>query len=308
MSNQTTIITYKEAKSQINTLGISLFMYIATMAVVRYAFVFREDIFPADINIFLINIILYGGFLAVTLFSLLPFFVSSKLLSLKMREYYKKVKINNGTLLAYICIGIAIQLTVTSILTLIGLVPSNNIYPQEFIGIFTSKEAIIINVLYFVLMVVVKPVCDEYVFRGVIQRKLGHFSRSFGVIASAFLYAIAQTSIADFVPAFFLGAFLSMICLKYHSVKPAMKIQMGIALFFILMSYVPNSLYLVVIGVIVTVYIIVAFALFNRLIRLPNLTLRAFDKDLWIMMLSSSSIVLCIIIQIANYIITQIMR
>ena len=57
MSNQTTVITYKEAKSQINTLGISLFIYIATMAVVRYAFVFRDKIFNEDINIFLINII-----------------------------------------------------------------------------------------------------------------------------------------------------------------------------------------------------------------------------------------------------------
>ena len=128
MSNQTTVITYKEAKSQINTLGISLFIYIATMAVVRYAFVFRDKIFNEDINIFLINIILYGGFVLVTIFSLLPFFVSSKILNLKMRDYYHKVKIPFGTMLAYICLGIAIQLTVSSILVIVGLVPSNNIH------------------------------------------------------------------------------------------------------------------------------------------------------------------------------------
>ncbi len=308
MSNQTTVITYKEAKSQINTLGISLFIYIATMAVVRYAFVFRDKIFNEDINIFLINIILYGGFVLVTIFSLLPFFVSSKILNLKMRDYYQKVKIPFGTWLAYICLGIAIQLTVSSILVVVGLVPSNNIYPQEFIGIFSSVEAIIINILYIVLMVIIKPICDEYVFRGIIQRKLGHFSRSFGVIASAFLYALAQLSLADFIPAFFLGIFLSMICLKYHSIKPAMKIQVGIALFFILMSFIPNNFYIASIAIIVIIYIIVAFVLFNRVIKFPNLSHRAFDKDLWVMMLTSSSIVLCIIIQVINYVVTQILR
>ncbi|MCI5773356.1 MAG: CPBP family intramembrane metalloprotease [Erysipelotrichaceae bacterium] len=308
MSNETTVITYKQAKSQINTLGISLFMYIVMMTVVRYAFILRDELFPAGINIFMINVILYGGFLGVTIFSLLPFLISSKVLNLKLKDYFKPTKIKIGTFISYVCIGIAIQLTVSSILTLVGLVPSNNIYPQEFIGVFTSQEAIIINVVYFILMVIVKPICDEIVFRGVIQRKLGHFSRSFGVIASAFLYGLAQTSFADFLPAFFLGMFLSMLCLKYHSVKPAMKVQIGIALFFILINYIPSQFYTIVLGIIVMVYIIVTFGLFNRLIKLPNLSSRAFEKDLWVMMLSSFSITLCMVIQAASYIVTWIMR
>lgn len=307
------IITYKEAKSQINTLGISLFIYIIVLCVLNNAFIFKTDIFNdllgltvTDNQMYSIMYLIY--IILMLLISFVPFTFSAKILSFNPKDYYRKVRVPLGTLICLICLGVGLQLIVTSLLTLFGLNANDFIYNLKDLGKFYSVESIIVNVTYILSFVIVKPICEEYVFRGIIQRKLGHFSRNFGVFASAFLYALVQSSFADFLPSFCLGLFMGLICLKYHSIRPCIKVQIGISTFYLLASYIPDKFYYVVFAIVVAIFIIDTFTLYSKVVKFPKISSRAFDKDLWMMMLSSYSVIVCIIIQVLDFILVEFLR
>lgn len=310
MTNKHNQISYQEAKSQINTLGISMFIYIIILIAIRYGLIFIESII--DVNQYPVMIVSFIGMgiyvLAYFLVSFIPFKASAVLLELDTKDYRKKRKISISKLIAFICIGIGIELIITSVISIFGLhnlsIPVLNSALMD----YRTYDRIAYNIFYIVFILIIKPYMDEYVFRGIIQRQLGHYSRSFGVVASALLYAIAQPTINEALPCFFLGFYLSLISIKYHSIKPTIAIQRGIILFYLISNLIPNKFFFIVIALVIIVYVIAALSLFNNVLRIPFITLKAFNKDLWTMFLSSFSIIICFVIQIANFIIYELLR
>ena len=123
---------------------------------------------------------------------------------------------------------------------------------------------------------------------------------------------VAEVEIAEMineaVPCFFLGFYLSLISIKYHSIKPTIAIVRGIVLFYLVSIFIPKDFFFVIIALVIIVYIVSALSLFNNVLRIPFITIKAFNAQLWTMFLSSSSIIICIIIQIVNFIIYELLR
>ncbi|MCI7221822.1 MAG: CPBP family glutamic-type intramembrane protease [Firmicutes bacterium] len=310
MSQKNNQITYQEAKAQINTLGISMFMYIIVLIAIRYGLIFINLI--VDTSQYPVMIVSFAAMglyiLSYFLVSFIPFKASAIILELDTKDYNKKRKISITKLLAFICIGIGIELIATSVISIFGLkslsIPILNTALMD----YRTYDRIAYNILYIIFILIIKPYIDEYVFRGIIQRQLGHYSRSFGVVASALLYALAQPTINEAVPCFFLGFYLSLISIKYHSIKPTIAIVRGIVLFYLVSIFIPKDFFFVIIALVIIVYIVSALSLFNNVLRIPFITIKAFNAQLWTMFLSSSSIIICIIIQIVNFIIYELLR
>ena len=299
------IITRKQAKRQINTLGYSLAIYIVLSILLWYGTPFLEVYFPsvfmnADPELVML------GFTAVMMLFLLyvPFRITSRHLDLNIRDYLKKPALTADRLLMLCAMGAAISLAVTGISSYLHILLHMHSLSYSFYGNFSTPYNIGLNVLCFIVIVLIKPWCDEQIFRGIIQRQLGHYGRYFGVLASSFLYAIAQPNLSEALPAFFLGWYLAILTLRYHSVRPAVSVHIFTAALSWLITVLPDSLVLVPTVIVILIYVAAAFALLQRIISLNIIVHFEWDSRLWKILLTSSSVILCILLFIISIILS----
>ena len=206
------VITTRQAKKQIGFFGKSLALYILLFMALSYGTELLQNFNPSifmgmDPQAFSLAV----SMILMLFITMVPFRRSAQKLHLNIHDYLKDPNLRGDRIFALVCIGIGIDLIMTSVSTLFYFLFPTNMAEYSFLGNFSTRDAIIENILYFMMFVIVKPICDEYIFRGVIQRQLGHYGRYFGVLGSAVLYAIAQVNIAQAFPAFFVGWYLSLI-------------------------------------------------------------------------------------------------
>lgn len=290
------VITKRQAKKQINIIGIALIIYmIANLAVwyLSYYFIdFKPEIFMGydpDLVCMLVDMIT-NAFLAAIVFG-----ITASRLRLDLRDYMHSPRIRFGKRVALICMGIGLSLVVTAIPTIFYFMVHSSPSYYTFIGVFTTKNNILKNIVYFILMVLVEPICDEIIFRGIVQRQFGHYNRFLGVFISAILYAITRTSITEALSSLFVGIYLAAITLRYHSIKPAVTVHIFIALFSWMLNVMPQTLILIPTTLIVIIYAITGIAIFTRTIDFSTIHSLG-PLRLWKMTFTSPAIILSLLL------------
>ena len=299
-------ITTRQAKNQVNTFGLSLFIYICLIQTVWHGAVilnrFRPDFF-GDADPILVMMLFNGLMMLFTAFVL--FRISAKQLRLRMRDYLHKVPMPVSRKFILLILGIAIYVLTGFVATIFPILRQDVTSAYSFVGDFSSVPLIINNAVYFILFVCIKPLCDEYIFRGIIQRQLGHYSRYFGVLASAVLYALAQPTIADAVIAFFLGWYLAIISLRYHSIRPSLQIHTGIVFFSWIMSVIPQRFTWISATMIMVVFLGTGFVLIGRRVNTDLLRLSSGEEKLWKIVFTSFTVIMCIAVFLIGIILSM---
>jgi len=299
--NTPVVITTKQAKNQINHFGRSLVLYIAVFMAVNYGVPFIASHYPAVLNGIDVDLLrLCLSIILMIVITVIPFNISAHALDLNISEYLKNPRLRADRVVALICIGIGLNLVVTSISTLFYFFFHTQSISYSFLGSFRTTDQIIKNILYLLHFVLIKPVCDEYIFRGIIQRQLGHYGRYFGVLGSAALYAISQPNLVDAVPAFFVGWYLSLITLRYHSIRPSVQVHIALCLFLWALDVIPgNYLWLITVFIIV-IYILAGLFLFQKRVDTGLVRYGATEWKLWRILLTSGSIIVCMVLFAIN--------
>ena len=303
--NRPQVITTKQAKHQVNILGGSLVLYILLNLLLWHGVGLLYD--RLNITFFDIDpeiLCMAAAMVLMVIITFVFFSISATRLHLPIRDYLKPTGMDFLHKTALVCIGIAITVLTTYTGSFLNFLlhPASSAF--AFVGHFTTPENILKNGLYFALFVLLKPVCDEYIFRGIIQRQLGHYNRFFGVLASSLLYAIAQPSLPDAIPAFFTGWYLALLTLRYHSIQPAIKTHLLISLFLWVISIIPDEYVLIPIIVITLVYIVTLLFMVGNAVNYRIAFMRMPEKKLWKIVFTSSTIVICIILFIAENILS----
>lgn len=305
MSTTQQVITTRQAKHQVNILGFPLILYILLNLLLWHGTGIVSRFYDvASLGIDPEIICMATGIVFSLLIAFGAFSISAARLRLPIRDYLHPTGMDLIHRTALICIGIAIMVLTTYTGSFLKFLmhPAGNAY--AFVGHFTTETNIIKNILYFVLFILVRPICDEYIFRGIIQRQLGHYSRFFGVIASSLLYAIAQPSLSDAIPSFFLGWYLALLTLRYHSVRPAFVIHFAVSLFFWVLAIIPQEYVLIPIIVITLDYIVTLLFLIGNTVNYRIAFMRFPEKKLWKIVFTSSTAVICILLFIAENILS----
>jgi membrane protease YdiL (CAAX protease family) len=86
-------------------------------------------------------------------------------------------------------------------------------------GISFEYTGFISEVLIFITVVLVGPVLEELVFRGVICRALTRFGKGFAVVASSLLFALMHLNMTQAVPVFGFALVLGYVYLKTDSLQ-----------------------------------------------------------------------------------------
>ncbi|MGN1416861.1 MAG: lysostaphin resistance A-like protein [Oscillospiraceae bacterium] len=77
------------------------------------------------------------------------------------------------------------------------------------------------NVLLFIYMVILGPVTEELVFRGMALKNFSAVSRRFGIIMSSIAFGLFHGNVLQFITGFALGMFFSYIDIKANSIVPS---------------------------------------------------------------------------------------
>ena len=291
-------ITRKQAKKQMSTIVFPLFLYSVCTLLLQYI----PKYFETRIINLIGNIDLQMSVMILTiavsiLIAVIPVRISAAMLDLDIHAYLKKPdRLNIVRKFALVCIGISIWFGISALASGFRILLHSSAVSYNFLGHFTTKANILRNAVYILCFIIIKPVTEEYIFRAVAQRQFGHYSRFFGVMASSFLYALVQPSIADALCAFAFGWYLALITLRYHSIRPAVMIHISAALFSWFITVLPESWILLPTAMIVAVYGISISVLVTGAVKLNIVHPTGNEGMLWGLLLKVFPVILCIII------------
>lgn len=157
----------------------------------------------------------------VILISLVFVIITARLLGIRV---LKSVKISRKNirigLIAY-PVGLLINTiftTIISVITKFFSVNGTTIPTADFSVDKTNFYAIILTILY---LVVVAPVSEEIVFRGLTLKALSPFGRKNAIILSAVLFALMHKNIPQAVGAFAIGIIFAIVDIKADSIVPS---------------------------------------------------------------------------------------
>ena len=234
--NEIKVITVQEAKQQINCFGYPLAIFFFLFTFLRFGIAYIPSEYrPQNIELVALAI----SISSTVLFTILFMAIAKKKLKLNLKDYWLKSDLPLSRIFSYVILGLGIMLLTNAITSMFSLFTSAKIAKYAFVGSFRTADNILKNIVYFFFFVILKPITDEIIFRAIVQRQLGHFGRYFGVLASAFLFALIQGNLPSAIPAFFIGWYLSLIALKYHSIRITILSSIFIHLFVWLIDIMP---------------------------------------------------------------------
>lgn len=101
---------------------------------------------------------------------------------------------------------------------------------------FTPPGQPLTVALYILLFCVAAPVCEEFIFRGVLLQSLRRFGNGFAVLTSALLFAMMHGNIGQIPLAFLLGLALGFAVLYFESIWATVLMHACVNLFSTLVS------------------------------------------------------------------------
>lgn len=84
-----------------------------------------------------------------------------------------------------------------------------------------SKNNASTIIIYFLATIVIAPIIEEFIFRGLILKLLKPYGLWFSVIITSMMFAIMHGNIPQGIGAFFIGMILAIVTIKTGSVVPA---------------------------------------------------------------------------------------
>ena len=131
---------------------------------------------------------------------------------------------------------------------------------------FSTKDSFIVNICLIIYAVIVAPISEELIFRGLILGKLKQYGNVFASIIVSLLFALIHGNLPQSIPTFIVSLFLCWVTLQSNSIIPAISIHMinnAVAQ----LGDINNEVFQLVINVLIVIIIIIAVVLIVKEFR-----------------------------------------
>ena len=131
---------------------------------------------------------------------------------------------------------------------------------------FSTKDSFIVNICLIIYAVIVAPISEELIFRGLILGKLKQYGNVFASIIVSLLFALINGNLPQSIPTFIVSLFLCWVTLQSNSIIPAISIHMinnAVAQ----LGDINNEVFQLVINVLIVIIIIIAVVLIVKEFR-----------------------------------------
>lgn len=82
---------------------------------------------------------------------------------------------------------------------------------------FSLNGSLLYNTFTFISVVVLAPIFEELIFRGIILQTLSKYNKMFAIVVTSLLFGLLHLNITQAIPAFFMSLILCYMCLKTDS-------------------------------------------------------------------------------------------
>ena len=265
-------ISKKYAKRKFSLVGLLLILYVLfTLLIPYFLLMYLKEV---NSSVLKDPILYYGIYFIILLFgTLLPFFMMRK----AARIPIKKISRNFSATFNDLFVQTIVAFTVCIALTYVSNILFSYIGLEGKLisSIGLSYDSVnLTHPLYVFMLIGVTPLLEEYAFRGVLLQTLARYGKSFGLYASAFIFALAHMNFAEMIPAFAMGILFGKTALRYKSIRPTIISHMLFnALIFILYvvpSYIAQYMAYVLVAIILFAAYLILSGRYER-IRIQKL-------------------------------------
>ena len=232
-------LSQKEVKKDFNKIGIVFIVYSIVLLFIPHAlYLFMNH----SESILLENDFLFFGiYYIIILIATIPFLFLMKNNKLSIKQIASRIDVSFSQLLiqaiiVFTLVTLSIYLT-TVINTFLGT--PNRLLSN--IGNILSDEYLH-NSLYVFIFIIVCPIIEEFIYRGVILFSLSKYSPKLALYASTLLYALAHTYFIDMLPSIIIGFILANAVLRYKTIQGSILIHIVFNAFIYILCVVPASI------------------------------------------------------------------
>lgn len=149
-----------------------------------------------------------------------------KKLSLSKQDLHiQKSEFGITQILSYTMVGMGLSMlgsiVVVMINSLIAAVQGINFVGPD----FSTSGDLIYDLSLLVMILVIAPIFEELLFRGVILRTLQRYDTKFAIITSGILFGMMHMNLVQGIPTMLFGFVLAYVCIKSNSILPSMLIH-----------------------------------------------------------------------------------
>lgn len=163
---------------------------------------------------------------SVVLITLMLVVLTARLMGIKLLPSLK-LKDKGGVKTAFMAFPVAMLLNgiITNICNfLVGFFEKHGtVIPEADFSIDSpNASAVILEILY---LVVVAPVAEEFIFRGLVLKTIAPFGKKLAIVTSALLFGLMHGNLTQFLGAFAVGIIFAAVDIKYRSILPSIIIH-----------------------------------------------------------------------------------
>lgn len=176
---------------------------------------------------------------ATVLGSLLAIWYGSKRMGISVLDEMKNDRFDKSWLIKGVCMGYGITIPLGLVVTLISLLVSGMGGTMTETTLPSGNNFVSI-LLVVVLTVLIAPILEECLFRGVIFKGLSKYNAGFAVVFSSVLFGMAHMNLDQGIPVFGLALVMAYVYYRSGSLNTAIFVHIINNLIAVIMTYLPQ--------------------------------------------------------------------
>ena len=128
---------------------------------------------------------------------------------------------------------------------------------------FSLNGSLLYNTFIFISVVVLAPIFEELIFRGMILQTLSKYNKMFAIVVTSLLFGLLHLNMTQAIPAFFMSLILCYMCLKTDSLLVTILAHAGNN-FLALMSAYSNNIMITILVLSLVIYGLITVVLKSK--------------------------------------------
>lgn len=129
---------------------------------------------------------------------------------------------------------------------------------------FSLSGGFLYNLFTFISVVILAPIFEELIFRGMILQVLSKYNKVFAILVTSLLFGLLHLNMTQAVPAFFMSLILCYMCLKTDSLLVTILAHAGNNLLALMSVYSDNFVLITVVIMAFVIYGLITIILKSK--------------------------------------------
>jgi len=166
-------------------------------------------------------------FITMIIANTLPFMRCAKQIQVNSKALFKKVVMTKQEMVIGVLATLGLSAIGVMIYMVLGVVLSYFNIRLEINEVFSFDELGLHTIILAIYVIIVAPITEEYIFRGVLLSGLKRYGERFAIITTSVLFGLIHGNLYQGIGVTLLGLIFAYITIKKESILPAIGLHMA---------------------------------------------------------------------------------